>query len=406
MVDSITLNNGLRVVFDDMPFVRSVCFGIWIKNGSRNEMPSQNGISHFIEHMLFKGTEKRTAAMIAEEMDAVGGQMNAFTSKEHICVYAKILDTHFDTALDVCSDMFFNSVYSQEEIDKEKGVVFEEISMNDDSPDDVVVELLHKLMWPESSIGYPVLGTKDTVSTFTNKSLMDYVCEHFVPQNIVVSVSGNFDKRQMLEGIAQVFSSMPERDFSTKSEVKFSSGISKKSKDIEQVHLCMGFPSVSSSDPLYYNVSVMNTILGGGMSSKLFQRIREQEGLCYSVYSHNSFYSDTGLFMVYAGTGPSQVERVYSLVLEEINSLKKDVVSQTLLDKSKEQLKSNLLLSLESTSSRMSRNGKSLLMHNRVLTPDELIEKIDAVTTHTLNETANHIFDLQKMGVAYVGAID
>lgn len=404
MFECLTLKNGLRIVFDDIPFVRSVCLGVWVKNGSRNENDKNSGISHFIEHMLFKGTEKRSAAKIAEDMDAVGGQINAYTSKEYTCYYTRTLDSHFDIALDVLADMFFHSKFDQTEIDKEKKVVLEEISMYEDSPEDLVHDILHLNVWKNNPLGQSVLGTKESVCSFDTKTLKEYVKQNYLPQNTVIALAGNFDRRQALEGISKYFEHFQGSDRPEPSFTKIYHPCScQKSKEIEQVHLCLGFPSVRLGCDQAYDVAVLNTILGGGMSSKLFQKIREEHGLAYSIYSHNSSFSDTGLFSIYAALNPSELDTVLNLIKAEIKSLFEVPLTQELLLKTKEQIKSNFLLSLENSSSRMSSIGKSLLMQNKVLTPDELIEKIDHVSLQSYEEIIHEIFDFDQMSLSMVG---
>jgi predicted Zn-dependent peptidase len=398
------LSNGLRVVTESIPFVRSVSFGVWVRNGSRNETAENNGISHFIEHMLFKGTEKRTAMEIADQMDAVGGQLNAFTSKEYTCYFTRTLDTHFDVALDVLSDMFFNSKFEQSEIEKERGVILEEISMYEDTPEDLAVDLLQYKSFPAKPLGMSILGTPETIGSFNATQFKDFMAARYSPKNVVIAVAGNINEAEVLEKITAAFGSYtgapdPFEDPKT----LYTPGFSLKEKDIEQVHLCMGFPGIKTGIDDSYALAAVNTIFGGGMSSRLFQKIREEHGLVYSVYSYNASYWDTGIFLVYAALSPGNVFEVLNLISQEVRGMFSERINDEQLSKAKEQLKSNFLLSLENAASRMNSIGRTLLMLNKIITPDELVEKIDAITIDAFYNVCNKIFDLNQMSLSLVG---
>lgn len=404
MIKVHELSNGLRVVMEAIPFVRSVSFGVWVRNGSRNETPEINGISHFIEHMLFKGTEKRTAMEIADTMDAVGGQLNAFTSKEYTCYFTRTLDTHFDVALDVLSDMFFHSKLAQSEIDKERGVILEEISMYEDTPEDLAVDLLQWQTFPQNPLGMAILGTPETISGFTREKFRAFMDARYSPKNVVIAVAGNIDEAEVLEKITAAFGTYtgaPD-NFSEK-EAAYTPGFSVKEKDIEQVHLCVGFPGIKSGIDESYALAAVNTILGGGMSSRLFQKIREQHGLVYTVYSYNASYHDTGVFLIYAALNPDNVYDVLKLISQEVRGMFTDKITAGQLAKAKEQLKSNFLLSLENAASRMNSIGRTLLMLNKVVTPDELVEKIDAIDMDAFFATCEKIFRPDQMSLSLVG---
>lgn len=407
MINVVTLNNGVKVVMENIPFVRSISFGIWVKNGSRYENLESNGISHFIEHMLFKGTENRTAKDIADEIDAIGGQINAFTSKESTCYYTRTLDSHFDIALDVLADMFFNAKFDETDIEKERNVIIEEINMYEDTAEDLVHEILQYNIWNENSLGYPILGTKESISKFNTKTFKDYFKNNYRTDNTVIAIAGNFNEDEIVKKINKYFGSFasPENKRENTFNKTYNPIIVKKEKDIEQVHMAMCFPSISIGDEQSYALAVLNTIFGGGMSSRLFQKIREENGLSYSVYSYNSSYSDTGIFTIYAGLNPSQTEQVINLAIKEVNKLFTDKISEDLLSKTKEQLKSNYLLSLESTSSRMNSIGKSQLMLNRILSQDEIIQKVDAITLNDVDNLIAKIFNLEDMAFSAVGNI-
>lgn len=408
MYEKATLSNGVRVVFDVIPTVRSVAFGIWVGNGSRNESPELNGISHFMEHMMFKGTQKRTAKDIADQIDSVGGQLNAATSKESTYYYVRILDNHFELALDVLCDMFFNSKFDEEEIKKERNVILEEISMYEDSPEDVVHDLMHSSIWKNDPLGRSILGTEETIGTFNHDTLRKYYKRNYIPQNIVISIAGNFDQQEVLKKIEKYFDEFQsDYDAPEKYTINdYNKILAVKDKDIEQVHLLLSFPSIARGTDDSYVVSVMDLILGGGMSSRLFQRIREEQGLCYSIYSNNVSYRDRGLFSIYVGLNPTHVDTATKLILDEVEKFKNFAVTSEQLEKAKEQLKSNYILSMESSSNRMSRIGNSELLLNRVLTPDEIIQKIDDVNLERFKALGTKILNTENLSIAAVGKVN
>jgi predicted Zn-dependent peptidase len=356
--------------------------------------------------MFFKGTEKRNARAIADDMDAVGGQLNAYTSKEHTCYYTRTLDTHFDVALDILTDMFFNSKFDEAEINKERNVINEEISMYEDTPEDVVHDLLQGKVWPGSPLGYSILGTPESIGGFTHEQMTGYLRAHYRPDNTVVAIAGNFEPDKIMEKITKVFAPFKAPSFEIPAvEVSkpYSPAFITREKDIEQVHLAMGFPGIPSDSDDTYTLAAVNTILGGGMSSRLFQKIREERGLVYTVYSYNAGYSDTGVFTVYAALNPNQLYDVLKLITEEIRRLFTDRVTEDQLSRTKEQLKSNFLLSLENAANRMNSIGRTQLMLNKIITTEELIEKIDAVTLDKFYELSERIFNFEKMSLSLVG---
>ncbi len=402
-----TLSNGVQITLEKMPHVRSVSFGIWVKNGSRNESLDYNGISHFIEHMLFKGTTKRSARQIADEIDAVGGQINAYTSKEYTCYHTRTLDTHLDTALEILSDMFFNSKFEAADIEKECNVILEEISMYEDTPDELVHDLLQYNVWQGSSLGYPILGTESSISKFDSPMFRKYFKDNYRTDNTLISVAGNFDESELLIKLDNLFGKFePNSNKSIAEPTIYKPCVVSKEKDIEQVHLVFGFPSIEIGNEDSYSLAVLNTVFGGGMSSRLFQKIREEHGLAYSVYSYNSSYHDAGLFSIYAGLNPSQTEAVIHMVIDEIKNLSREKLTNLQLERTKEQLKSNYLMSLESSSSMMSSIGKGQLMLQRVLTPDEIIEKINKVTLEKIDCLVTKIFDFDQMSLSGVGCLN
>lgn len=392
LIKKYTCKNGVRIVLEEMPILRSVAIGIWVKNGSRHESPELNGISHFIEHMLFKGTKTRSAREIAESFDSIGGQVNAFTSKEYTCYYAKVLDTHASYALEVLSDMFFNSVYDERELEKEKNVVLEEIKMYEDTPDDIVHDLLSKAIYANHPLGYPILGTEKTLKSFTDDMLKQYVHHTYRPDNVVISVAGNVSE-SFIEEIENIFGSYEGgKHEENKSKPVFNKNWLTRKKDTEQVHLCLGFEGLSVGSEDIYDLIIANNILGGSMSSRLFQEVREQRGLAYSVYSYHSSYEDSGIVAIYGGTGADQLDLLFDTIQQILETFVEEGVTDKELKNTKEQLKGNLMLGLEGTNSRMSRNGKNELLLGKHRTPDEIIELIDAITKEDVNRMAERIF--------------
>ncbi|MFE3974810.1 MULTISPECIES: M16 family metallopeptidase [unclassified Peribacillus] len=392
MVKKYTCQNGVRIVLENIPTVRSAAIGVWIKTGSRNETPELNGVSHFLEHMFFKGTTTRNAREIAESFDSIGGQVNAFTSKEYTCYYAKVMDNHASYALEILADMFFNSTFDGEELKKEKNVVYEEIKMYEDTPDDIVHDLLSKAVYENHPLGYPILGTENTLETFNSDTLKKYVHDMYTPDKVVVSIAGNVDEKLIQEVESYFGSYQGGEDRLELVKPSFQQNRITRKKETEQAHLCLGYKGLEIGNDKTYSLITLNNILGGSMSSRLFQDVREQRGLAYSVYSYHSSYQDSGLVTVYGGTGTNQLDSLYETIQETLDTLKRDGITEKELRNSKEQLKGSLMLSLESTNSRMSRNGKNELMLGEHRSLDDIIIKIDEVTEDTVNELANQIF--------------
>ncbi len=392
MIKRYTYQNGVRIVLENIPTVRSVAIGVWIGTGSRNETEQNNGISHFLEHMFFKGTKTRTAREIAESFDSIGGQVNAFTSKEYTCYYAKVLDTHAEIALEVLADMFFNSTFVEEELDKEKKVVLEEIKMYEDTPDDIVHDLLSKAIYKDHSLGFPILGTEETLITFTGDSLRTYMSDFYTPENVVISVAGNIGE-DFIGKVEKYFGQFDgkQKETSSQKPVFHANRIAKK-KDTEQAHLCLGYQGLPVGHEDIYSLIVMNNILGGSMSSRLFQEVREQRGLAYSIFSYHSAFKDSGIITIYGGTGADQLELLLETIHETLEKLQQDGITEKELNNSKEQLKGSLMLSLESTNSRMSRNGKNELLLKKHRSLDEIISEIDKVTKDSVDRITRNIF--------------
>jgi predicted Zn-dependent peptidase len=398
------LENGLRIVSEEIPYVRSVAIGIWVGVGSRDETEGEHGISHFLEHLMFKGTTNRSAKDIAEALDAVGGQLNAFTTKEYTCYYAKVLDEHLDLAIDVLSDMFFNSLFADKDIEKEKKVVLEEIKMYEDSPDELVHDLFATHVWAKHSLGKPILGTYDSVAALTRDKVNIFYQNHYTNPNVVIAVAGKINHQQVVDKLKSAFASLNGQ--AIKKNIGLPNphqGVMCTEKTTEQLQLCIGVPGLPQDSWDIYKVHLINNILGGGLSSRLFQEIREERALAYSVYSYHSAFRDCGLFTIYSGTSPENADEVAELVLNELAKLATKGVDEQELSRTKEQIKGNIYLGLESVSSRMSRMGKSELCFNRLITPEEVIDKINKVTTDEVQEMAVQLFDHSKIAIATIG---
>ncbi len=408
MYNKVTLDNGLRIVTEHIPYVKSVSIGIWVEAGSRKENEQNNGVSHFIEHMLFKGTKNRSAKEIAEAIDNIGGQINAFTSKECTCYYAKVLDSHIDVAIDVLSDMFFNSLFDKDEITKEKSVICEEIKMYEDSPEDLVHDLLSQTIFNDNSLSFPILGSEETLNRIAREDLISYYENFYIPSNTVISIAGNFDFRETIKLIKKYFGEWTPNYGITEKYNKpiIHHNISKKKKDIEQLHFCIGTEGIPQGQDDLYALLILNNIFGGSMSSRLFQEIREDRGLVYSIYSYPSSYKDTGIFTIYAALNPNYFVEVIDIIIDNINKIKKEYLTEDEIYKSKEQLKGNYILGLESTSSRMTSIGKSELLFGKIVSPQEIASKIDSVELKDIINVTNRIFDNSKYNVAYVGKFD
>jgi predicted Zn-dependent peptidase len=401
------LPNGIRVVSETIPYVKSVTLGVWIGTGSRFEQGHNHGISHFIEHMVFKGTGNRSAKEIAETVDGVGGEINAFTTKEHTCYYIKVLDTHLELALDILSDMLQSSTFSEEDINREREVVLEEICMYEDTPDELVHDLHHNTIWAGHALGHNILGAIPTVENFNKNIITEYYKDFYTPDNIVIAAAGNVTHEKLEELTEYYFGSMIGRKKEISSAApNLISSHTIQSKAIEQVHICLGTNSVPQASPDIYTTHIINNILGGGISSRLFQSIREEKGLAYSIYSYQTNYSDAGLLTIYAGTRPSNAPEVIELILENIAALKSSGINAGELTKTKEQLKGNLLLGLESSSSRMSRVGKLELTLGKFITLDEVIAKIDKVSLEDLQSKIQELFHTQALSFTILGPVN
>jgi predicted Zn-dependent peptidase len=402
------LPNGLTVITEQMQHIRSASIGVWLQTGSRDEDAEWNGISHFIEHMVFKGTKHRTAEEIAREVDSIGGNMDAFTAKECICFNVKVLDEHVPTALDILSDLVLNPVFDTADIARERGVIMEEIKMDEDNPDYLVHEIFTQNFWKDHPLGKPILGTKETVKRFERPSVVDAYAHRFAPGNIIVSAAGNLDHDKFVELVTGHFEHMKplkngRNGFHSSAPKIVSRIILRNKKALEQVQLCLGVPAYPIAHEKRHAGYVLNTLLGGGMSSRLFQNIRERQGLAYSIYSDLNPYRDTGCLAVYAGTSLASASKVVQSVVSEFRKLKAEPVPEEELRRSKAQLKGSLMLSLESSTARMSNLARQEMYFDRFYDLDELIERIEAVTADDLTELANQFFKTESVAVTALG---
>lgn len=386
------------MVHEKMPYVRSVAIGIWVKAGSAFERDEEWGISHFIEHMLFKGTPTRTARMIAEQFDRIGGDINAYTSKELTCYTTTVLDYHAEEAMDILADMFFHSVFDEKEMQREKTVILDEIASVEDTPDDDVDERLWSVMYPSHPIGRSIGGEKTTINRFDKDMIKRYMDEHYIPHNIVISVAGNYDDK-LIDKIIKHFGAFEKSSkgiVHKESAPVFHGGSTIKRKEIEQAHICLAYPGLPLKDDHLYDLILLDSIVGGTMSSRLFQEIREERGLAYSVYSYYSSYLSTGSFVIYGGTSPEHLEEMVSMMDSIIGELIDKGVSARELTNAKEQLKGSFLLGLESSESRMNRNGNNELIIGEHRTIDEVVALIDKVNISDVNKMAQTIFSCER----------
>jgi len=399
-----TLPNGMKLLTEKVPAVRSASVGIVVGTGSGFERPEEAGISHFTEHMLFKGTAARSAFQIARDIDSVGGKINAFTSKEYTCFYTIMIDEHIATALDVLSDIFLNSLLEQKEIDMEKGVILEEIKMYEDTPDELIHDFFAETIWSGHPMGSPTIGFVDTVKAVNHQSMKDYMQRLYTPDNAFWVISGNIEHARIKDQLVPRMTGFVGKEIKPKLGLpKINSQIKLKHKKTEQAHICLGTKGVSHLDPDRYTYALLDNVLGGSMSSRLFQEVREKRGLCYAIYSYNSSLRDLGLFAVYAGTSKQNMAQVIELTLKEFSKVKKTGVTRDELSRAKEYLKGNLVLGLETTSSRMHYITKSELYYGRVLTVDEMIQKIEAVTLDDVIKLANTYFVDEYLTLTAIG---
>lgn len=391
--DQITLKNGLRIIGERIPHFRSVSVGFWVGSGSQYETPDEAGLSHFLEHMVFKGTEKRTTRQIAEEMDKVGGQLNAFTSKECTCFYAKVVDEHLPLAMDVLSDLVTAPIFDPTELEKEKGVVIEEINMSADDPEDSVHELLMLANYGDQPVARPILGTEEKIAAYSSDDLRAYWKKMYRPQNTVLALAGNYDWNAVVALAEKLLDKWSPDAFESRACTTNPVPVTllTKEKDIEQIHICLGFPALPIGDERSYELSLFNSVFGGAMSSRLFQKIREERGAAYTVYSYPNAYTDSGMLSVYAGTNPDAAEEVYGLLLGEAKKLSSEGMTRDEFMMAREQLKAGYILGLESTSARMQSLGRRLLLLGNTRTETEVIDRVNAIDFDSTNALMHEI---------------
>ena len=405
-------DTGVRVVLEHMPHVRSCSIGVWVARGSRHEPTEKVGISHFLEHMVFKGTPRRTARQIATSIESVGGTLDAFTSREYTCYHAKVLDEHIALAVDVLSDLLDSPIMAEENIEREKQVIYEEIRNMEDTPEDLIHQLYAKTIWGEGPLGYPLLGTYETVGSLERQEVQEYLNRQYIGPNIVVSAAGNIDCRSMLELIQEKFSFLAGRPATGSNPAGSKSKQLPLGKppvtrhlprDCQQTHICMGAVSFAHADPCRYALLILNNIIGGGMSSRLFQRVREEEALAYVVYSFQQFYRDTGVAGLYVGVEPSQRDRALKVIREEYRKLLERGIDDQELEHAKYQLKGYLLLGLESTGTRMFRLANFEVNNERYLPVNDVINKIQSVDPEEIRNVAEVILSPERLFCVSLG---
>ena len=408
MIKNWTLKNKTRLVVEEIPYLKSAAVGIFIKVGSRHELPELSGGSHFIEHMLFKGTPQRSAREIAESFEGIGGQLNAYTSKEHTCVYARTLDENLSTGMDILFDMLFNSAFAERDFETEKGVVIEEINMYEDSPDDLIHDVFAQKLWQGHSMGSPILGTLETVSQFNRDQVYEFYRSSYVPANMIISVAGNVDSQRIKEQVESYLEGKTAQEayfpkMTPQSTPRFTNMVV---KDTEQVQICLGVPGITYYDERRYTQNIMNSILGGGLSSRLFQALREELGLAYSVFSSPANYSDTGAYSIYVGTGPSRIGSLFEALRHELDKFTREGVTEEEVHRTQQLAKSSMYMGLESVMNRMNRMGKAMLMYDQLVSVEEVMERIMAVKPEQINQFAAETLHTDDFSLAAIGTAE
>ena len=404
MYQQITLSNGVRILTEHIPDLRSAAVGIWVATGSRHEMASQNGAAHFIEHMVFKGTHDQSAAQLAQRMDAIGGQINAFTTKECTCFYARALDSHLPEAVDLLCSMVFDSAFRQEDVDTERGVILEEIGMYRDTPDDLCAERLAAAIYRGTPLARPILGTPGTLKNMSGDWLRAYMAGHYLPGDMVVSLAGSFDD-SVVEDLQARFAPLSGGAPARPKAAAYRPAFTTKKKAIEQNHLMLAFPALPAGNPRRFTAQLLTSMLGGGMSSRLFQQVREQRGLCYSIYSYGSSYADTGTLAIYTALGRETERQALETICACVREFAEHGPGQSELDRAREQSKAGVLMGLESTTARMNHMARSVLAGNEILDPDQIIAAYDAVTREDVRTLAQEIFDFRQVSLSAVGRV-
>ena len=399
------LTNGVPLVTETLKNMRSVVLGIWVKVGSRNEPPEKNGISHFLEHMFFKGTRKRSAKDLAFETDSLGGELNAFTTRETTTFYVKVLDEYLDKGVELLSDIFLNSTFPEDEIEKEKKIIKEEIKMVEDTPDDYIHDLSNQTVWGHSGLGQPVLGRRETIRAFAREDLISHIRKYYGTKDIVVSCAGNFEHEHLVSLLDKNLGNLrrgsePERGFPP----DFQNATKVITKQLSEAHFCLGVNGIPQASRERYCLFTLNTILGAGVSSRLFQEIREKRGLAYSIYSFTASYLDTGLWGIYAGVSRKRVREVIDLILKEMIGLK-DTLTEAELERAKSQLKGNIILGLESTSSRMNNIARQEIYYGRYYSPKEVMAEVDSITLKQIRDLSDKLVKKDGFSLTVYGPV-
>ncbi len=399
------LQNGVPVVMETLKNMRSVVVGIWVKVGSRFEPPEKNGISHFLEHMFFKGTKKRTAKDISYEIDSLGGELNAFTSRENTTFYVKVLDEFLEQGLDLLSDIFLNSTFPEDDIEKEKKIIKEEIKMIEDTPDDYVHDLSNRTIWGGTGLGQSVLGKRETIALFTKEDLLSHIRKYYGTKDIIISCAGNFEYDHMISVLNKDLGNLRRGSEPEKGDVpEFNSKVEVFQKDLSEAHLCLNIKGLNTASKDRYSLYIINTILGAGVSSRLFQEIREKRGLAYSIYSFVASYLDTGLWGVYAGVSRKKVKEVIDIVMKELFTLK-DTIQEVELQRAKNQLKGNIILGLESTGSRMNNIARQEIYYGRYFSPKEIMNEIDSVKMEQVRDLCERLIRKDCLALTVYGPV-
>lgn len=405
MYNIYKLRNGLRVVTEYIDYVNSVSIGIMVQNGSRNEELKLNGISHFIEHMFFKGTEKRTSKEIVQQIENVGGQINAYTSKEATCYYIKALNTHLGLSIEILADMILNSKFDDEEIEKEKGVVIEEINMSEDTPEDVLDNIASKAVFGDNPLSYPILGTIENIKSFNSEKIKRFIKSHYAPNNSVISVCGKFDQKELMKMLEESFGVWQEGE-KYKLDYKVPVLINKSdysNKPIEQLHINLSFQGLPYAHEKAYSLVLLNNVFGGGASSILFQKVREELGLCYTIYSYGQPYLGVGINNIYTGVSKQYADKALDVINKELKKFATKGISNEILEVNKEKIKASYILGLESTSSRMFSNAKGMLLQNKIKTEEEVIKRINNINSDDIKYVLDTCFKPGIISSAYVG---
>lgn len=405
MIQSSKLSNGLRIVTDTVDTVESVAVGVWCDVGTRHEDLKYNGVAHMVEHMMFNGTPTRSAQDIVNQIESVGGQMNAYTSRELTAYYVHLLKEHAPMALNILSDMIQRSTFPDSEIEKERGVILQEIGMTLDTPDDLVFDMYQEIAYPNQSLGAPILGTADIIEkTIQKETMQDYVRRFYTPDNMVISAAGNVTHAEMLKWVEEYFTDLPVNSNENFVPAQYKGGEKHVEKELEQTHIVLGYQGISKNDPDYYAALLLSTIMGGGMSSRLFQEVREKRGLAYSVYATHTAYHDDGQFEIYAGTGPDKANELMPVLHDEIEKISTSLVSADELKSAKNQMKTGILMGRESMLSRANRQAKFMINFNRDLDIQKIITDVDGVTSEQVQAVAMRMFNSKQSTLSRLGA--